>query len=67
MANGYYWCFTHSSVEEGTTCKALDRMGPYATADEARSWRGRHEQRDDTWEAEDKRWEEQNADERWND
>ncbi len=36
MADGqWYWCLTHKKVEPYGACKAADRLGPYATADEA--------------------------------
>lgn len=54
--SGFYWCLTHSKVEQGTLCRATNRLGPYASADEARAWRDRVETRDETWEAEDERW-----------
>jgi hypothetical protein len=52
----FYWCLTHDRVEEGASCRALDRMGPYASPEAARGWRGRVEEREETWEAEDERW-----------
>lgn len=55
--SAYYWCLTHQRVEEGEVCKASDRLGPYATADEARAFRDRIEQRADAWKEEDERWE----------
>lgn len=36
MADGqWYWCLTHNTVEPYGACKAADRLGPYATRDEA--------------------------------
>ena len=52
----YYWCFTHGTVEEGTVCKASDRLGPYASAQAARDWKDRVEERGERWAAEDERW-----------
>jgi hypothetical protein len=52
----YYYCLTHHEVERGARCRADNRLGPYATEDEARRWRERHEGREETWEAEDERW-----------
>jgi hypothetical protein len=52
----HYWCLKHGRVEQGTACPAHDRLGPYATAEEARSWQERVERREDTWQAEDERW-----------
>ena len=52
----YYWCLTHEQVEEGTVCRAANRLGPYASSQAARDWRQRVEDRDERWEAEDQRW-----------
>jgi hypothetical protein len=52
----FYYCLTHHEVEQGTICRADNRLGPYATAEEARGWKQRHEGREETWEEEDKRW-----------
>lgn len=53
----YYWCFAHDEVEQGRTCRASRRLGPYETPEAARAWRDRAETRNESWEAEDKRWE----------
>jgi hypothetical protein len=52
----YYWCLTHAEVEVGTTCRATDRLGPYASREEALAWRDRVDRRNDEWQAEDERW-----------
>jgi hypothetical protein len=52
----YYWCLTHGQVEVGTTCRALERLGPYDTREAALSWRDRVDRRNDEWQAEDERW-----------
>lgn len=52
----FYWCFAHQRVEEGARCKAIDRLGPYESAEAAQAWNQRHEGRQDAWEAEDERW-----------
>ncbi|MBC3982586.1 hypothetical protein H8N01_08415 [Streptomyces sp. AC536] len=31
----WYYCVRHGSVEEGPECRAADRLGPYATREEA--------------------------------
>jgi hypothetical protein len=31
----WYWCLRHGRVEKGDGCANKDRMGPYATEDEA--------------------------------
>jgi hypothetical protein len=52
----YYWCLRHQQVETAGQCRAEDRLGPYASAEEARAWRERHESRQERWETEDERW-----------
>lgn len=52
----FYWCLTHGQVEAGATCRAADRLGPYASPETARGWRERVEERDESWQAEDERW-----------
>lgn len=37
MADQYFYCLTHRTVEPAEGCKAADRLGPYASADEARA------------------------------
>jgi hypothetical protein len=53
----FYWCLTHQAVEQGKICKAADRLGPYATEEEARAYRERIERRADAWKEDDERWE----------
>ncbi|MFT3862023.1 hypothetical protein [Micropruina sp.] len=31
----WYWCLRHNAIEPYAGCKAEDRLGPYATRDEA--------------------------------
>lgn len=52
----YYWCLTHERVEQGSLCKAANRLGPYDSEHAARDWRDRVEGRNEVWQAEDKRW-----------
>lgn len=52
----YWWCLTHGRVEQGAVCKAQDRLGPYASEEEARAWRERRDAREESWEEEDRRW-----------
>jgi hypothetical protein len=52
----YYWCLTHQRVEEGTVCRAANRLGPYESPEAARNWSERVEQRAEKWKAEDERW-----------
>lgn len=58
MSEQFYWCTTHHRVERaGETCPGRDLMGPYPSAEAARNWKQQHDQREDTWEAEDEAWE----------
>ena len=34
-AEGWYYCLKHKTVEEGMTCPARNRLGPYASSAEA--------------------------------
>jgi hypothetical protein len=43
----------HERVEQGPGCPAADRMGPYATEDDARNWREIVARRNAQWDAED--------------
>lgn len=52
----FYWCLTHQTVEQGDACRAADRLGPYESAEAARRWSERLEDREEAWEAEDRRW-----------
>ncbi len=51
----WYWCFRHAAVEPSDGCPGTDRMGPYASPEEARNWRQRVEARNEAWDAEDDR------------
>jgi hypothetical protein len=33
--SSYWWCLTHSRVEDEMGCAHTDRLGPYATREEA--------------------------------
>jgi hypothetical protein len=52
----YYWCLTHDDVETRDVCRAANRLGPYASVEEARRWSERVEEREEVWDAEDERW-----------
>jgi hypothetical protein len=54
--SAFYFCLTHGRVEQGATCRALDRMGPYPSADAAARWQERVEDRDEAWKRDDRRW-----------
>ncbi len=54
----WWWCLVHQDVEDHTTvCRAADRFGPYESAEAARDWRRRFEQREEEWEQQDREWE----------
>lgn len=53
----FYWCLAHERVEEGARCRAAERLGPYSSAEAARSWNERVAERQEAWDAEDERWE----------
>jgi hypothetical protein len=52
----YWWCLTHDRVEQGSICRADNRLGPYDSEAAARGWRERRDTREEAWEEEDKRW-----------
>lgn len=54
----WYWCLDHGRVEPVAGCRGEVRMGPYRSRDEAEHWKDRLVERNEAWEAEDKRWEE---------
>ena len=49
MAERFYYCLVHSSVEERTGCKASDRLGPYPTREEAEHALEKVQQRNEAW------------------
>ncbi len=49
----WYYCLKHGTVEQGPGCRAADRLGPYATREEAEQALTRVAQRNETWDAED--------------
>ncbi|MHA4813249.1 hypothetical protein ACXZ65_02720 [Streptomyces aculeolatus] len=51
----WYYCLEHKRVEEGPQCKALNRLGPYATPEEAARAIETAEARNEEWD-EDARW-----------
>ncbi len=46
----WYYCFKHDKVEMLHECKRRDRMGPYATPEDAANWRERVAARNAEWE-----------------
>ncbi len=54
----FFWCLRHDRVEErNQACEADQRMGPYASAEEARNWREKKDARNEKWDREDREWE----------
>ena len=54
MTDGqWYWCLKHHAVEPYQGCKAEDRLGPYATRDEAAAALDTVQQRNEQWDRED--------------
>lgn len=54
----WYWCLRHERAEpQGEECGAQLRMGPYPSKEAARSYAETAQAREDTWAAEDERWE----------
>ncbi len=52
----WYWCIKDQRAEQGLGCRAQDRLGPYATQEEAINWRESVKRRNKRWDAEDERW-----------
>jgi hypothetical protein len=57
MAEEWFYCLQHSTVETRDGCKASDRLGPYATRDEAAHALEHAQERNEAWD----------TDPRWND
>jgi hypothetical protein len=54
---GFYWCVRHERVESGDDlCPAKHRLGPFPTASEAARALQRVRERNEAWDAEDRRW-----------
>lgn len=55
----WYWCQRHQRAEPAAqACRALDRLGPYASRQAAENWRETAEARNETWEEQDRAWDE---------
>lgn len=52
----YWWCLHHATVEGEDGCPHAERLGPYASADEAADALLRAQQRTDAWDRNDKEW-----------
>ncbi len=53
----WYYCLTHQKVEQGTVCANTERMGPYASREEAERAIQHAAERTEQWD----------KDPRWND
>ncbi len=51
----WYYCFKHEKVETHDECHQRDRMGPYATREEAENWRERVAERNAEWDRQEER------------
>jgi hypothetical protein len=51
MADGQWWyCITHKTVEpDSVPCKAVDRLGPYTSREEAERALEKVAERNDAW------------------
>lgn len=45
----YWFCLTHRTVEGADGCRNADRLGPYASADEASRALEKVEERNEQW------------------
>jgi hypothetical protein len=45
----YWWCLNHHAVEGPDGCRNSDRLGPYATAEEASRAMEKVEERNEEW------------------
>ncbi len=58
MAGEWYWCLDHERAEPADeACAPAQRLGPYASKEEAIHWQDRVEARNEAWDEEDRRWE----------
>ncbi|CDR10824.1 hypothetical protein GCM10022420_071890 [Streptomyces iranensis] len=51
----WYYCIKHQKVEEGPECRAADRLGPYASPEEAARAMETARERNEEW-RNDPRW-----------
>ena len=50
MAEEYWYCLKHQTVEPREGCKNADRLGPYATREDASRALEKVQQRNEAWE-----------------
>ena len=63
MDEQWWYCMKHRTVEGRTGCSNTDRMGPYASRDQAASAIDNAAERTQAWET-DPRWNDDDAEER---
>lgn len=57
-AKKWYWCLRHQRVElEDEGCANDQRLGPYASPEDAAHWTDKVEARNEEWDEEDRAWE----------
>ena len=49
MADRYYYCLDHNAVEGEDGCRAAERLGPYATREEAGQALQKVQERNERW------------------
>lgn len=49
MAEEYYYCLEHKTVETKDGCREADRLGPYASREEAQHALEKVQQRNEEW------------------
>jgi hypothetical protein len=49
----WWYCLKHGNVEQGPGCPGKDRLGPYATREEAEHALDRVQERNEEWDAQD--------------
>jgi hypothetical protein len=49
----WWYCLNHGTVEHGPGCPGKDRLGPYATREEAEHALDRVRERNEEWDAQD--------------
>ena len=52
----FFYCLKHGTVEGADGCPPIDRLGPYASHDEASRALEKAAERNAEWDAEDARW-----------
>ena len=49
MAESFYFCLDHNTVEGEDGCRAADRLGPYASREEAERALSKVQERNEAW------------------